>query len=505
MDVIEGSKQTGKFTVSPGRDVYGEITLSGGKTALYLEDLEYFDTQAIPGQCLKGVLRDLTKVSLIDCRTPGTGSGYRRGEGYHFAEIFPHFVIYGEQHIDPNEKTIAEVDFVIDDASTLFYDFDAFGTLVDARPFIDQIVQANATRFGRQIKTGPDPQILYFTGEHEIFSVNTVLGKVSALHSPLPRLGGPKGVGLKNRIFVAIGFKEGVTFDDAISRTLILLRYLGILVGRPQNLLAMSLHIGPDNTIPNVLRVYWSMPPERDSTRPGIKPHPSDVLLDAVRVPQQFSRVMSSWLERQHLWHDARLRFYNSFDEQGVYDINRLIASANMFDILPSSAVPPDVQLTDELEAARDAGRRVFDNLPQSPERDSILGALGRIGKSSLKHKIRHRAQFLIAATGTRFSELPMVIDEAVNCRNYYVHGSRRRFDYNNNFDVVLFFTDTLEFVFGTSDLIEAGWDVRSWIETPTSMSHPFAAYRINYAGGLQKLKGLLPPPVVSSPEPFDD
>jgi hypothetical protein len=43
-----------------------------------------------------------------------------------------------------------------------FYDFDAFGSVIDAKPFIDQIAHANA--LPREIKTGPDPQILYFTG-----------------------------------------------------------------------------------------------------------------------------------------------------------------------------------------------------------------------------------------------------------------------------------------------------------------------------------------------------
>ncbi len=40
-----------------------------------------------------------------------------------------------------------------------------------------------------------------------------------------------------------------------------------------------------------------------------------------------------------------------------------------------------------------------------------------------------------------------MVISEAVNCRNYYVHGSERRFDYDGNFGAIVFFTDTLEFI----------------------------------------------------------
>lgn len=498
MDELEGSKQTGRFTISAGTEVYGELTLAGAKTSLYLHDKEFFNTHAIPGQCVKGVLHDLAKVSLIQCiTTSGTGSGRRGDESYHFANIFPHFVAYGDHHIDPNEKTITEVHFVVDDATTLFYDFDAFGILLDAKPYIEQIAHANA--LPREIKTGPDPQILYFTGKREIFTANTVMGRISAVHSPSHNLGGPNGVHLKNTIFVTITFKEAVTFDDATFHTLTLLRYLGMLAGRPQNLLKFNLRIGSDPESFVFLRVYWSLPPKRDPSHEENRPHPAEVLLDAVRQPEQFARVLTNWLERQQAWHDARLRFSNSFAEQQSYSIERLIGSANMFDILPSAAVPADVMLPDQLKAAQEAARKIFGPLPPSPERDSVLGALGRIGKSTLKRKIRHRAQPLIDAVGNRFPELISVIDEAVNCRNYYVHGGKRRFDYSANFNAVNFFTDTLEFVFAASDLIEAGWDVKAWGEIPTSMSHPFGSYRVNYSLSLQNLKALLVPAATSS------
>ena len=196
------------------------------------------------------------------------------------------------------------------------------------------------------------------------------------------------------------------------------------------------------------------------------------------------------------------MRFFSSFAEQRHYDIDRLIGSSNMFDILPSCAVPPDVSLTDELKAARDCSRRIFRTLPDSPERSSVLNALGRIGKSSLKHKIRHRAQFLIAGSpGSRFDELVLVTDEAVNCRNHYVHGSEPSFDYNRNFDSVVFFVETLEFVFAASDLIEAGWDMKAWAAKPTGMAHPFGAYRVGYAVRLWALKALLAQPASASGE----
>jgi hypothetical protein len=163
-----------------------------------------------------------------------------------------------------------------------------------------------------------------------------------------------------------------------------------------------------------------------------------------------------------------------------------------MFDILPESALPRDTPLSAELKSASDRCRQILRELPQGPERDNVLDALGRIGKSNLKNKIRHRAKFLVEAVRERFPDLTTVTDEAVNCRNYYVHGGMPKFDYSSS-SMLYFFTDTLEFVFAASDLIEAGWDVKAWCETPTSMSHPFGQYRVGYAENLRRLQSFLP------------
>jgi len=491
MDEFEQSKRAGIFTVSPDKNIYGELTYAGPNTSLYLRDNEDFDTRAIQGQCLRGTLHDLTKVTLLHCITASVPGRATRGkEGYYFARIFPHYVLHGDRHITHDEKTTTEVHFVMDDASVLFYDFDAFGSLIDARPYMEQIV--GAKRLEREIPIGPHPQILYFTGKHEIFSADTVLGRVSASHNPTDTSVGPDGVHLKNTIFTTIVFKEACTFDEATDHTLTLLRYMEVLVGRPQNLLRLDLRVKSDDNHPSLLKVYWSIPPKRSLSNGEQRPYHWDVLVNAVYNPDTFARILSNWLTRHETWHDARLRFSNSFAQQQQYSIERLIGSANMFDILPRSAVPPDVVLSEDLKSAKETCSKIFRELPKSPERESVLSALGRIGKSALKNKIRYRGKFLVDVVGERFPDLFTVTDEAVNCRNHYVHGSERSFEYNSEFDVVVFFTDTLEFVFAASDLIEAGWDVRAWSKVPTSMSHPFGRYRVDYAENLRKLQSLL-------------
>jgi hypothetical protein len=494
VDDIRKSKNAGQFTLAPGKEIYGELTFAGPETLLYLYDRQEFETHAAPHQYITGVLHDLTKVSLVKCVTTLVpGHGGRPGEEYYFADVFPHFVIYGARFLAPDEKGITKLHFVVDDATTLFYDFDAFGMLLDSKSFIDQIAAANGKVAGRTIETGPAPQILYFTGKNEIFAADTLIGRVSASHNPMPvTWGGPDGVGLKNTIFLTIAFPTPVVFDQSIHHLTTLLRFLETLAGRPQNLVAINLTVESGQQASVTLDVYWSMQPKREP-RPGTKgPHPADVLLDPVRERDQFCRVLASWLDRDDSWRDARTRLSNCFAKQNAYDIDRLIGAANMFDILPSSAVPSDVLLSKELEDAKEASRKAFRQLPLTPERDSVLGALGRVGKANLKHKVRHRAEIILKAIGAGFADLTLITDEAVNCRNFYVHGTDASFDYNANFDAVTFFTQTLEFVFAASDLVEAGWDVKAWSKTWTSMSHPFARYRANYRNELEELKILL-------------
>lgn len=341
MTPTENPRQAGTFKLAPAEEIYGELTLAGEKSHLYLRREKEFATHAKPEQYITGILHDLTKVSLIDCLTPPVPShAARGGEEYFCTTIFPHFAVLGDTYLAPNETAIRKVHFCVDDAATLFYDFDAFGILNDPRPFIQEIVEANSRAFGRRIEIGPKPQILYFTGKQEIFAADSIIGRITASHNPrLTTFGGPKGVGLKNSIFISIEFEKATPFRQAIESVLILFRFLELIAGRPQNLVALELSAASGEGTPNLLRVHWSMRPQRKPYNEENKPHPAEVLIDAVRQPDRFSQVLANWLEREDSWKDARLRFSNSFSEQNHYSVDRLVGSANMFDILPPGAV----------------------------------------------------------------------------------------------------------------------------------------------------------------------
>jgi hypothetical protein len=82
---------------------------------------------------------------------------------------------------------------------------------------------------------------------------------------------------------------------------------------------------------------------------------------------------------------------------------------------------------------------------------------------------------------------------QAVNCRNHYVHGTSSKIDYRGHFfETVPFFTESLEFVFAASDFIEAGWSITDWLKQGTTLSHPFGTYCSYYKHNLDALKVLL-------------
>jgi hypothetical protein len=481
-------QEIGEFDLGNGNQLVGVLKLAGPQTSLTLHSKEFFHPITTPGGFIRGLLRDLTKVSLIDCISPGAGTVSKGEERSYNADVFPHFVVSGTEYAAPAEKTISHTNFIIDDATTLFYDFDAFGSVIDARPLIREVVRAN--KLDREIQIGDHPQIQYFTGRHEIFRADTCIGRVSAHHSPSWSFPGPRGVHIKNRIRVSVDFQDCERFHDVIDRVYVLRDYFGLLVGRPQKLREIHIQSRKDSDSPAMLKVHWSLCPTRTKASNQQHPHPADVLIDAVRCNEEFSRVLGNWLQRQAAWRDARHRFFGIFAEQRTYDVNRLVGAANMFDILPPTAVPTDVELPPELLEAKRKARILFKALDPSPERNSVLGALGRLGKASLKRKVYARAQIVLDAMPSRFPDLLAVLDHAVDCRNYFVHGGDPPLDYEKNSQIIWFFADTLEFIFAASDLIEAGWDINAW-NARTSISHPFGRYIRSYIPQAALLKPL--------------
>jgi hypothetical protein len=385
-----------------------------------------------------------------------------------------------------------KISFTIDDAHMLFCDTSTFGSiLVDTRAKLEHLLDREEPK--REIELGSNPRIFYYTDKVEIISVDTAFGKVSANNDTSEKLYINEGIRIDNTIKIDIEFKSKVIIDEAIGTVYDLLLFLEIIAGRPQNISRITCSsIEPDYKY-FYFDVYLCNSKHHEiDTRFSVWPP-----IEAVHNPDEFSRVLEYWAEQHEERRHARVRFSEAFAHKNNYTIDRLIGAANMFDLLPASIYPKSVELSKELQEAHDTAYEAFKKLPNKNEaRKSVLDALGRMDQPVLKVKVRHRAKLITDIVGDHFSGIQLVVKYAVNLRNYYVHGihgEKEREKYSKISDQIIFFTDTLEFIFAASDLVESGWDIAAWIESRPGYSHLFGRYLASYRERLEVLKKLLP------------
>jgi len=489
-----GAKYSGKF-ISEGRELNGELTFSGADTKLYLHDPKFFFIEDEGYVNITGVLHDRTCVSLLQCLAGGTGQSWTEGQGsYHFSTVTPHYVLHGRSHLQPSDRTIKSIRFVLKDAALIFQDHHSFSTAHGITPeALKTLLKSSPFKTTARKKVGRYPSVIFFSGEYTVFSVRTALGRISAYHVYSHRGGGTKGIGLENAVFCEVTFDRPVAFMEARIKLTDILRFFQIVSGRVQELERFQVVCKARGQEPAELDVYQCRPPTRTGTSEEM-PSASDLPVDAVARKKEFRDVLRNWLERNERWKPARSRFAASFSKENYFDIDRLTGAANMFDLLPEDAVPEHVTISPELEAARASSQTTFRALPDSPERNSVLGALGRLGHASLRTKINHRATPVIEAFGSELSDLRDVLAMAVEARNHFVHGTPTDIDYEAHFfETVAFFTRALEFVFVASDLLEAGWDGPAWLRSGAGQSHPLSHFVGNYWNYIRLLHDCLP------------
>ena len=332
--------------------------------------------------------------------------------------------------------------------------------------------------------------IVYFTGKECIFESDTDVGMVSVHHRPSCSLGGPSGVSIKNRLVVSIELSHPVAFNNALNKMHDVSCFLSVLAGRFQPIEQIHLTLAdPVAGMPESLHVHQSYRQKIKARHKQHKPSPGDIPLNPIQRRSEFTMVFLDWLRRHSEWRVARERYLGCLRKGNEYGVDRLVAAANMFDILPAEAVPNAAKLSDELVSARDECRARFRKLQPGIDRDSVLNVLGRVGKASLPKKIAHRTAIVEAKLGHKFPDLQFVLGVAVKCRNFFVHGNSEDIDYLKVEPLMPFLTNALEFVFAASDLIEAGWDAKRWSADFYGNGHSFARFRGEYKTSLSELR----------------
>lgn len=198
-------------------------------------------------------------------------------------------------------------------------------------------------------------------------------------------------------------------------------------------------------------------------TEPGADTDFRDHLVSGGLHRNEFKTVLSRWMQRQEAHSSARLRIVQGVREGNSYTIDRLVGAANEFDLLPDSTFRkrklPAGLLKTSGTLAVDAKKL------EQPYRDQVLNNLGRVKGLSLRQKIEGRFRSLPLSLRKHFSEMEFLIDHCVRSRNYFVHGSKPKLSVAATHDLLFLFTDTLEFIFVTAELVECGWKFQRWLK----------------------------------------
>ncbi|MXY38416.1 MAG: hypothetical protein F4160_20195 [Rhodospirillaceae bacterium] len=477
----------GMFSLPTGQNLTGSLSLDGEDTILHLWGKKIENIDTLDKATITGILENQKKASLIDCIVTRQEQFFGKDGVFYHYRLFPHYVIIGTRHRSSSDKTITKVSFVIDDAMTLFHDRFAFGT-VDIPP--DRVKDIGSVDLFEKIQfEGDRPIFAYWTGKMQIFSADTILGRISACHQPSFDMGGPHGACISNRIVVFVEFFQSKSVRDTDIEIRKVLRFFHTILGRPQKLIELQI-IDDGDPHPESSELHLSMYPNHSRRSSVREPDFRDILIDAATDREGFSRLLCEWLLKEETWRIARSRFASGWSRARNYDPDRIVGAANMFDLLPDNAVPSNSTLEGCLEDAVQQSKELFKGLPQSDKRNRILGDLGRLSKPSLKEKIRYRSQVISSRIGECISDISEVTDAAVDLRNLFVHGSTASATRKEKLqESIGFLTDTLEFVFCASDLIESGWNIEVWHQKQKGAGHPFADYLRSYPDDLARFR----------------
>lgn len=461
-----------------GLNVFGELRLAGAQSHLTLRT-EDSPAGLVAPSVLYGQLHDFTFVSCIDCVGGSAPSSYGDSQGHHCYSwsLFPHFSLTGDRHFNPANDRVTEVWFSVSDASLIFDDFDSYGVLQGSPDSVSNLIPKSA--YGRTVPHGTRPKVAYFAGRCEVLDVAVSEGTIKVQHWPTFDMGSSEGIRLGSRLRLGIHFSEPTQLVALLGAVTKLTQFLSLVAGRSQGVSDVQIQIDGDNYNDRPLLMHWSFAPSvEDITEERDKPSHVDMPLDAIRRPEEFASTLSKWWEASADQGLARARLYSCRTRGNRFDVDRLVAAANMFDLrVTSVATGTPTELTRVCEESVKALKK----LRKTDDRDSVIMALKRVGAPSLRKKVLERA----AVVKSRFvlENLPEVLGQAVLCRNHFVHGGGDlRFDYAAVQPFTIFLTETLEFIFAAAELVECGWDGAAWKRKPHTASHWFSRYLSGYS-----------------------
>ena len=474
------------FDVGEERRTTGQITLKRG---------DLFDSNVVSiaddkfvridhGESLHGV-SEAGRVSLLDCIGGGTLSCTRLGNQkvmYH-GDVAFRYALFGREYLSAEQSCIRGIQFTLEGVeSSVFWGNSAFETIISPDKEILDVIRRKRPEYLKGDFVEKKAYVSYFTGKFDVLPrCETALGVVRVGRSI-----GFNGYGfnVQKTPSISITFNEPQTLEGAWDKMRELRQFFSWMMGYTpawKDVRVFTSELDKDGFLKapdSFLDVFgsneWREVPE-GARRSG-------TLIDALCSPSHFIEVMRNWLVRNTDPNRKRanVRFWACLPGAGNRFLeDRIVSAANTFDLLPTEDKPETPPLESNLDGVLNEARKKIKAMPDGAQRDDILNALGRIrANRRLRDVVEYRAEVVLAHFGEEaLKQFKEVIRLAVQCRNYYTHGGYGQQSISVDFSdlgLVCFLAETLEFIYGTSELLCCGWD-------PTTSArderHPLGGY----------------------------
>ncbi len=467
---LAGKIHIGKFQIGIDEDYVGRLNIVDPKqpllTLLHSGQARWIEIPDPPATIM-GELTCGTQVTLLGCKKQVNSTN-----------LSLDYVVSGRQHLHESDKDIVEIQFTVDDTKSLRWDPVFPGSTEDAS----------------NTETG----IIEWNWIPELFQADTALGRISAKYAwsippvrSLPPF--PSDLHIQSDIVISLTFLSECSLESAFRDARKIIYFLAMISGYPIAMVQAAIFLKSIPTwkfevlpVPYYLPIYDSVSSGSD-TEPIVKDGEAMAQLLTQWVAlgegvQEGDNIASRW--------EARKRYHTSCLLKGhVFDEDRLVAAANLYDLLPSSAVQSDFHVASDFRSAIEAARCIIKKLPKGDDihhtRSRGLAALARLRKPTLKNKIQARAKIITDQAAPDFDQIGLITDKAVQLRNEFVHGSDSSVEVP--LDLLVVCTVTLEFVFVVSELMEAGWEIQDLRQWP-KVQHFVRRYPYYYDDYFEKL-----------------
>ena len=489
------------FDSKDGRRIAGQLKLTrsdlfdSNVVSITNDDFVHIDS----GGSLNGISEE-GKVSLLDCVRGGTlGRTHRDDLVIHHGDVSFRYALFGSRHLSVDETCIHGIQFTLEGAeSSVFLNdkFKRFGHLYNPDEAVLRAIERTRPDYLEGEFVRGKAMVSYFTGDWDFLpGFDTVLGTV--------RVGRSMQIDLFGRVVedaqhIAVDFDDPTNLEGTWGKMREIRQFFGWMMGyapRWKDVLIFTSQPeehGFREDVSSEIEVYG---PNELKEVPEVA-RQRGTLIDASQHPEHFMEVMAKWLQRNGnaRRNHANARFFGCFpgaSDRFVED--RIVSAANTFDLLPNEDKPETEPLPENvLDILTDASKKAKCCMPPGAHRDDVLNGLGFIRRNKrLRHIVEHRAEIVLNRFGShRLRDLEKIIGLAVKCRNYYTHGpggpEPADVDYTD-VNVVVCLAETLEFIYGVSELLLCGWDPDKSVRDEW---HPLGGYVESYDAKCRMVMG---------------